>query len=1124
MANDDRQRDSLETLKLINAASTALRLYPEESAQVTSAIENAYRSTKSFLRQHDLLRFSLRDGEFLLNGEAVHSQTREYLQMLSFNEQLRRMELGELVVTKGFDRKVFQNILSVFRATPEQVEKGGGSRKFVEELGLGKVFPETYVAPGESEEERERKTEVDRTLSELSAGLVKPDSIHFLLGKRRGEREEKAFQESFQSPEGSARLIATATYSLLQILRKGHIVVVSATFSQMFQDISSFLDKGGVSEHKERATEAATLLAPHLDEPSLLMLVCQDFSSTFGEHFYTAMLKQTESETLEHLMEWMDGEQKKAGADVSAPNTPLKAVKEGYERLLDSPRGKQILALGSTRDDLAKTEQGRKSQRLRAGLMALAKGELESLQDEEVCRNLPTAIEQLLVKDKEPVAAGIIQNLVNGLKEKDNELRQSFGQVLGGVAERMAHLERWSWLEKLAPVCLAWIRETKTADRSFEKHVNAMQAMMNQACQSENDSLADQILDVLHQLRSGEMGKPEEMQRIVAHVQAQNVDKAFLQSKVEKCFSSSEGRDLCESITKQGPEAGRFLLDTLILSEKRSDRMRLLKSLKSMGGELVPVLHERLQDPMPWYGKRNILRLIGETGSDEDSAAVLEYVGHEEPRVQQEALQCILNIGGDSMESHLLQVLPGASVQMKTEVVKSLRRVAGPDVVPPLAELLDDCRLYSGVEKEELVQAICHTLGRSGAREAIAVLRKVVDGGRKQFGQEGIEAAEANIAFVERQTRGGEEKPRAEEEYTYAPSLASEAETVGEQEPAGKEYESITDHSEEKEVYTLLGQGEQEKAREKLLQLIEKTVQLKEFVAADNLRLRLIDIDPMRLSEIIKAAEIIEEAKSSAIDKDFLLIWAELFDPLSPEETNALYYALEHQGCEADSTIISQGDPQQRLFLVNKGRVKLFFQGEEDEILIQTLSSGQLFGGASFFDDSVWTFSAMSTEDAEFSTLALASVEEWEEEYPGLKEKVRDFCLREDRINEFFSSSGAERRRYERYALSVPVHIEPADDVDDLSAETIWGDGNDISRGGLSLLSQNIRRKDGKKLLGSSARVLLQDEKDDVQKLNTMGRVVAVRNLHSTDLGYSVHICFEEDLDAETVEELTNES
>lgn len=312
MANGERQQESLEVLKLINAASTALRLYPEQTAKVSGSIENAYQGTKSFLRKSTLLRFSLLDAVPSLNGEPVDKRIAAQLQLLTFNEQLQKLGLNELVLSRGFDRPTFKKFLSVLSATPEQINRTGGSRAFVEHLGLMNVFPEKYVAPGESEEEQQQKKIVRKVLNELSGGIVSPEYVHFLVGKKKGEKIQVALQENFQSVDTASHIIATTTYSLLQMLRKDHVVVVSPAFSQMLAKINSFIGEADKDQHKEYAEKAAALLSPHLDEASVLMAICQEFPTHFGGHYYNALVSLTGSDIMTRVVDWMKGQQKKA--------------------------------------------------------------------------------------------------------------------------------------------------------------------------------------------------------------------------------------------------------------------------------------------------------------------------------------------------------------------------------------------------------------------------------------------------------------------------------------------------------------------------------------------------------------------------------------------------------------------------------------------------------------------------------------------------------------------------------------------------------------------------------------------------------------------------------------------
>jgi len=273
--------------------------------------------------------------------------------------------------------------------------------------------------------------------------------------------------------------------------------------------------------------------------------------------------------------------------------------------------------------------------------------------------------------------------------------------------------------------------------------------------------------------------------------------------------------------------------------------------------------------------------------------------------------------------------------------------------------------------------------------------------------------------------------------------------------------------------------------------------------------MRLIEVDSMALSDIIKAADLIEEAKNNSVDQGHIHIWSDLYDLLSTEEFNAFYHALEHETYASEETIVKQGDPQWRLCFVNKGRVKLCYNEKENETLVKTLGRGNVFGGTSFFDDSVWTLNAVTMGAVELSTLSMDRVEEWGEVYPELEAKLQVYCQRFDRVNEFFISSGAERRAMGRFPFTGTVCFSLLDDKGSSTDTSICGDGLDISIGGFSFVSRISNRKQARTLLGRQVELSLANDETPGKSIRLTGIVVAVRNLHSVELERSVHIQFD---------------
>ena len=134
-----------------------------------------------------------------------------------------------------------------------------------------------------------------------------------------------------------------------------------------------------------------------------------------------------------------------------------------------------------------------------------------------------------------------------------------------------------------------------------------------------------------------------------------------------------------------------------------------------------------------------------------------------------------------------------------------------------------------------------------------------------------------------------------------------------------------------------------------LVKLIEKSAKEKQFDQAESLRERLFEVDAMALNEIVKTGEIIEAEKNSAIDKNHLNTWADLYAKLTVEETNALFYGMKLARHPANHMVFKQGEMRSRLYLVDKGRLKMFYRQGDKAILLKILEPGDLFGEDAFF-------------------------------------------------------------------------------------------------------------------------------------------------------------------------------
>ncbi|MFT5730312.1 MAG: hypothetical protein ACI8PB_004490 [Desulforhopalus sp.] len=77
----------------------------------------------------------------------------------------------------------------------------------------------------------------------------------------------------------------------------------------------------------------------------------------------------------------------------------------------------------------------------------------------------------------------------------------------------------------------------------------------------------------------------------------------------------------------------------------------------------------------------------------------------------------------------------------------------------------------------------------------------------------------------------------------------------------------------------------------------------------------------MAISEVIKAAELIEEAMTAAIDKEHVATWPDLYERLSQEEKNCLFHSMQSNLIPEKRALLQYGALNNRLFFIEKGTV-----------------------------------------------------------------------------------------------------------------------------------------------------------------------------------------------------------
>jgi CRP-like cAMP-binding protein len=415
--------------------------------------------------------------------------------------------------------------------------------------------------------------------------------------------------------------------------------------------------------------------------------------------------------------------------------------------------------------------------------------------------------------------------------------------------------------------------------------------------------------------------------------------------------------------------------------------------------------------------------------------------------------------------------------------------------------------IYSGeIKKDENIQGMSgNVLGGVSSDKVLEALISTAGTGEQGPADQAVEILDI-LASASPAARDALEHIKA--------AAVKKQETIpAKTEPAGDELSgqmALVDQHVEK--------GDTESAVKLLFDMIVKYAGEKDFQTAESLRDRLMEVNPMALTEIVKSGEIIDEGKSGSIDQEHLDTWAGLYKTLTQEETSTLFYAMKSANFEPKQVVFRQGERNSNFYFINKGQLKMFFMEEEEEKLIKQLDEGDVIGEDTFFNLTVCTGSVMALTDVEVNFLEKDVLAKWEKKDLGIESKLRDYCLKLDKISHLLKKKGLDRRSQERIEISSKVAIQSLDASGAPRGKSLTGTLADICGWGVSFYLKSPKENvvDMFAEPKMNLRFIINTGKSQ-QNLEQTGTVVAAIH-HFYD--FSIHVKFDKMLDEKTIQDI----
>jgi hypothetical protein len=757
---------------------------------------------------------------------------------------------------------------------------------------------------------------------------------------------------------------------------------------------------------------------------------------------------------------------------------------------------KQKKAIEDARKVLEEAERVREAQRISRGVAEFENGNFAVLQNNEFVANVAEYISSLLIQNKSDQAAALLTRLTECSQSGEAVLRERAVTVMSFLVGHLLEKGHLASFGAIARMLTGWLQYEAVYITGFGVICGQLQQMIRMMLSSGLYAEAEPLLEVIHQIQSGILEKGNTIRGMLSKVQENIASKEILETLVRTYLIDAEKKKTCVDhlLVYLGRRAVIFLLNKLMHSDSRNDRFLIMRLIPSAGNIAIPVLVECLRKNPPWFVVRNVIYIITEIGDPSLYSIVQPYLKHRDIRVQQEVISCILRLDGSQLKSRLSEALSAVDDELKGSLVVQLTKIGGEGVAEAFIGLLLKQEQFSVRAKEDLLARVILALRNFPGKDTVAAIRRFLE---VRIG----EPYEARIrTLAEESLRILGPKLRHERQ-----KIASTHDNLSfDDDPREMAKSASIIRSFEEEISVMIKNGDLDKACQKIFSRCVNAARDKDFMTAEMLRDRLLEINPMALAEVIRAGEIIEEEKSSSITGSHLKIWADLYEQMSTEDFNALYYAMRPEKYRAGEVIVASGETDPTLYFLNAGTVSVFSRHGNDEIFLKRMQPGDILGVDQFFSVSVWTITLKAHTDVQIHVLERQALAELQHAHPRIESLLQNFCRRFDIVPDLVRMAGSDRREDPRYPVSMVINSTLLDQYGHSGKRSFKGEMIDISRGGLGFSIRIATRENARLLLGRQ--IVTEFGMVRGKILRCAGLIVGVKYRHEEEQDFSIHV------------------
>lgn len=561
MTDPTLQKKAMNTMVIMNAAITNIRLYPPASALISNSIDKAYSAIQAILEKEDSLVFAEAEKNLLISGQPLSEKDQQQPQVIAFLELLLNFGVKTVSFEKGLERAELISFLEIASRKPEDVEKEGGLQETLEKQKLPHITldQKVYVAMDKDQQ--------------ILAGLSIKDQeiVKYLMGdSAASDIDTEKIREMATNPEWITQVFQSGLKNIKKGAKGDNL---SSQLSHMFGQMIHSLDNIAGSEDKEQIFQNIAGSLSNMDDEALCTILTQNIDDMLGDGLFDNIVNQLDDNRFKLLASKIKGMSNKP---VTGDGSANELLNRTYENMMRSEKGKRLGKSIKEKVGLEKKLKEKHVAHLKMGVSSILKGEKEVFKDRQVMQSLPNTVCQLFAKNKAKTAEAIIDKLGDAILSEKPDVRAEVAETLSHILEKLASQQRTDEIPSTSSRLTGWIQFENRVTPVYEKVCVQLQKLAQTFIRDHRFAESDHILKTFNHILSGEIKKNEKIQNIAGDVLRQIATDDILDLLLKEFHTNEKNRrdNAVNTLVLLGTHSVVRLLDILRESRDMSERIR----------------------------------------------------------------------------------------------------------------------------------------------------------------------------------------------------------------------------------------------------------------------------------------------------------------------------------------------------------------------------------------------------------------------------------------------------------------------------------------------------------------------------------------------------------------------